>query len=104
LLEKAVRLDPKLSAAYLQLGILYADQKDFRQVIECYEKAIQLNPEMEEAHYRLGQAYARSGEKLKSEKEFELHEQLAKKSTEELERERRDILNFVFSLRGGPPR
>jgi hypothetical protein len=54
---------------------------------------------MEEAHYRLGVAYGRTGDKLQSQKELDIHEKLAKKSAEELERERRDILNFVVSLR-----
>src|SRR5438105_49892 len=29
LLQKSVRVDPKLGSAYLQLGILYSDRKDF---------------------------------------------------------------------------
>jgi len=99
LLEKAVRLDPNLSAAYLQLGILDAEQNDFAAAIVHYKEAIQIDPEMEEAHYRLGVAYARTGEKLKSQKELDIHEKLAKKSEEELERQRRDVLNFVVSLR-----
>jgi tetratricopeptide (TPR) repeat protein len=99
LLEKAVRLDPKLSAAYLQLGILDAEEKNFSDAIACYQKAIRIDPELEEAHYRLGVAYARTGEKLKSQEELDIHEKLAKKSAEDLDRERRDILTFVVSLR-----
>ncbi len=99
LLEKAVGLDPQLSAAYLQLGILDAEQQDFAAAVACYQRTIQIDPEMEEAHYRLGVAYGRTGDKLQSQKELDIHEKLAKKSAEELERERRDILNFVVSLR-----
>jgi len=68
----------------------------------CYQKALQIDPELEEAHYRLGVAYARTGNKQQSQKELEIHERLARKSVEELDRERRDILNFVISLR--PPK
>lgn len=99
LLEKAVRLDSSLSAGYVQLGIIHAAQEDFPAAIACYQKAIQINPEMEEAHYRLGLAYARTGEKLKSQQELAIHEQLAQKTADDLERERKDILNFVVSLR-----
>ena len=99
LLDKAVRLDPNLSAAYLQLGILDAEQQDFAAAIACYQKAIQIDPELEEAHYRLGVAYARTGDKLKSQSELDIHEKLARKSEQELDRQRRDVLNFVVSLR-----
>jgi tetratricopeptide (TPR) repeat protein len=99
LLEKAVHLDPKLGAGYLQLGILYSDQGDFRQSISAYQKAIAAGPELAEAHYRLGQAYKRSGEKLKAQEELQLYEQLSKKKQEQAERERHEIQQFVYTLR-----
>jgi len=100
LLAKAVQLDPNLSAAYLQLGILYADQKDFPKAIAAYEKAIAVNPGLTEAHYRLAQAYRKTGEEKKAQQEFELHDELSKKSAAEVERERSEIQEFVFALRG----
>lgn len=100
LLEKAVRLDPNLAAGYLQLGIFYADQKDFPNAISAYQKAIAVNPQLEETHYRLAQAYRQNGDELKAQREFELHTRLSRKSAEELERERREIQQFVFALRG----
>jgi len=100
LLEKAVQIDPNLGAAYLQLGILYADLKELPKAISVYQKAIAVNPVLEEAHYRLAQAYRKTGEELKAQKEFELHDQLAKKSAAEAEHERNEIQEFVFALRG----
>ena len=41
LLLKAVRLDPKLGAAHLQLGILYAQRADFARAISAYQKPSQ---------------------------------------------------------------
>src|SRR6266446_1213180 len=75
LLQKAVRLNPKLGAAYLQLGILYSQRKDFSRAISAYQKAIEVSPEevspekvtpeinetLEVAHYRLAQVYLRTG-------------------------------------------
>src|ERR1700687_274877 len=70
LLQHAVHLDPKLGAAYLQLGILYSQRKDFSRAISAYEKAIEVSPEevnpeldetLEVSHYRLAQAYLRTG-------------------------------------------
>jgi len=100
LLEKAIHLDPNLAAAHLQLGMFYADQKDFPNAISAYLKAIAVSPPLEEAHYRLAQAYRLSGEELKAQQEFDLHAELSRKSAEDLERERREIQQFVFELRG----
>ncbi len=99
LLEKAVRLDPKLAAAYLQLGILYSRQAVTPEAISAYQKAIQASPQLAEAHYRLGQLYSHAGEKLKAQAELQIYEQLSKKTAEESERERREIQQFVYTLR-----
>ena len=107
LLQKAVHLDPKLGAAYLQLGILYSQRADFSRAISAYQKAIAVgleesSPEgdetLEVAHYRLAQAYLRTGNKTKSQEELQLHAQLAKKTKDNTERERRAIQQFVISL------
>jgi len=102
LLEKAVRIDPKLSAAYLQLGILFSQKGDLQRAIAEYQKALESDANLAEAHYRLGQAYRRSGEKEKAERELQLFDQLSKKSAEQAERERREIQQFVITLRDGP--
>jgi tetratricopeptide (TPR) repeat protein len=99
LLNKAVRLDPKLGAAYLQLGILYAAKRDFPKAIADYQKASDVSPELEEAHYRLADAYRRIGQKTKAEHELQLYKELTKKKSEEAERERHEIQQFVFALR-----
>jgi tetratricopeptide (TPR) repeat protein len=100
LLEKAIRLDPKLAAAHLQLGIVCAAQNDFPQAITAYQEAVKIDPGLEEAHYRLAQAYVRAGDGMRAQKEFELHGRLAKESEERFERERHEIQQFVIELRG----
>jgi tetratricopeptide (TPR) repeat protein len=102
LLEKAVHLDPKLGPAYLQLGILYAERKDWRQAILSYQQAAVVSPQLEEAHYRLAQAYRQTGEKVKAEQELQLHAQIKKETSEKAERERLEILEFVYTLRDQP--
>ncbi len=122
LLLNAVRLDPKLGAAQLQLGILYAERSDFSRAISAYQTAIEVSQEevegqhanpqieetLEEAHYRLAQAYLRTGDKAQAKEQLQLHDQLSKKRKEEVERERREIQEFVISLQnersGSPPR
>jgi tetratricopeptide (TPR) repeat protein len=99
LLEKAVRLDPKLAAAYLQLGVLYSQQGGTSKAISAYQEAIQVDGQSAEAHYRLGQIYSRAGEKLKAQAELQIYEQLSKKTAEESERERKEIQQFVYTLK-----
>jgi tetratricopeptide (TPR) repeat protein len=99
LLEKAVRLDPHLGAAFLLLGIVSAEQNNLPRAIAAYQSAIQASPPMEEAHYRLAQAYRKTGELAKAQKEIELYQQLSRQSAQQLERERAEIQQFVFELK-----
>jgi tetratricopeptide (TPR) repeat protein len=99
LLEKAVRLDPKLAAAYLQLGVLYLQRGDSSKAVSAYLEAITANPGLVAAHYRLAQAYSRNGEKSKAQAELQIYNQLSKKTAEEADRQRRDIQQFVYRLR-----
>ena len=72
LLNKSVRLDSKFGLAYLQLGIVSFDRKDFPQAISDYKRAIEASPKLEEAHYRLAQAYRRTGDQSKAQQELDL--------------------------------
>jgi tetratricopeptide (TPR) repeat protein len=99
LLEKAVALDPHLGLAFLQLGIVFAEQNNLPGAIAAYQSAIQAAPPMEEAHYRLALAYRKTAQPEKAQKELELYEQLSKQSAEALERERGEIQQFVFELK-----
>ena len=99
LLEKAVHLDPKFAPAYLQLGILYSERKDWHRAILSFQEATAANPRLEEAHYRLAQVYRQTGESLKAQQELQLHAQIKKETAEEAERERREIQEFVYTLR-----
>jgi tetratricopeptide (TPR) repeat protein len=99
LLEKTVQLDPNFGAGYLKLGILYSDRGDSTKALAAYQKAAAASPELEEAHYRLAQAYNRAGEKSEAQGELQLYKQLSKKKEEEAARERREIQQFVYTLR-----
>ena len=98
-LARAVQVDPKLGVGYLQLGILYTERKDFPRAISSYQSAVQASPQLEEAHYRLAQAYKRTGEKEKAEEELQFYNQISKSKDEEVERERRESRQFVYTLR-----
>jgi tetratricopeptide (TPR) repeat protein len=97
LLEKAVRLDPRIGPAWLQLGIQFADRGNFSKAIPAWQNASAAG--VIEAHYRLAQAYRRTGETAKAKNEIEIFEQLSKQSARQEERERAAIREFVFTLR-----
>jgi Tfp pilus assembly protein PilF len=102
LLKKSLAIDPKLGEAYMQLGILYAAQGDSEQAIAAFKKAIEVAPGLGEAHYRLSQLYKRSGERAKSEEEIQLYKQVEKSEAEEVERQRREIQQFLIILKDQP--
>jgi tetratricopeptide (TPR) repeat protein len=101
LLSKAVSLDPKCFDGYLQLGILAASQHDYEKAIQLYTKAIEANSQLGEAHYRLGVAYDRLGQREKAQQEFQFHDEIEKRRAAAVERERREIKQFVV-VQGQP--
>ena len=100
LLQRAVHLDPKLAAAYLQLGILYSEKNDLSKAILVYEKAAEENPRLAAAHYRLAQAYRQAGDKVKAQQELQRFEQLSKEAAQQTDQERHEIQQFVYTLQG----
>lgn len=110
LLRKAIRFDQKLTGAYLQLGIVHTQQREFQKAIADYRQAIATdpheadspNPQIEEAHFRLAGAYRQIGESEKAARELQVYEQMAKASQQETARERHEIQQFVYTLRDQP--
>jgi Flp pilus assembly protein TadD len=96
LLKKAVTLDSGLADAWLQLGILAAARRDLSEAMEDYRKAIGANPKLGEAYYRLGVAYDRTGDPARARQEFELHDQIEKAQANEVERQRKEIQQFLI--------
>lgn len=101
-LADAIRLDPHLVSAELQLGIVHSDQRDYPGAIPHYQRAIQIAPQAEEAHYRLAQAYRQIGEGERAKTELRTYEELSRKSAKQLEQERHEIRQFVYTLRDQP--
>lgn len=102
LLTKAVTIDHKCVDAYLQLGILYSSQHKYEKAIDLYKTAIEIDPQSGEAHFRLGVAYDRTGEPAKAKTEFVLHDEIEKQKAAAIERQRREIKQFLIVLEGQP--
>jgi tetratricopeptide (TPR) repeat protein len=102
LLQKSVALDQTLPEAHVQLGNLYADQREYAKSIPEYVRALELNPNLPDAHYRLGQDYAHMGQKDRAQGEFAVYQKLRADHMAEVDKERADVQQFVYSAKGAP--
>ena len=95
LLNKAVVIDASFGEAYLQLGNLDSSRHNLQKAIADYTKAIEVKPKLVDAHYRLAVAYDRAGETAKAQEQFQLHDEMKKKQAAEIERQRREVKQFL---------
>lgn len=102
LLDKATTIDPTLDSAFLQLGNLYAARGDSTSAVAAYQKAVAANPTNSQAHYRLGLTYKRMGDQEKSHREFAAYKQLEKQEADQVERQRRELRQFLFVFKDSP--
>jgi tetratricopeptide (TPR) repeat protein len=101
-LSKALADDPKYGEAYLQLGNLYADARNYDSAVSFYTKAIDANPQLSEAHYRLGVVYERTGDPATAKQEFQLHDEIEKAQAAAVERQRQEVKQFLVVLQSKP--
>ncbi|HEY4051613.1 MAG TPA: tetratricopeptide repeat protein, partial [Acidobacteriaceae bacterium] len=102
LLQKSIALDPSLAEAHMQLGNRYSDQHDYAQSIPEYVRALELDPKLFDAHYRLGQAYVHTGQKERAQGEFEIYQRLRAQHLAEIDKERAEVQQFVYSEKASP--
>ena len=104
LLKKSIALDPAAADAYLQLGNLYSERRQYVQAIPEYQQALKLSPELPDAHFRLGQAYSHTGKKDLAQTEFQLHQRLYELHLAEVDKQRSEIQQFVYATKATGPR
>jgi tetratricopeptide (TPR) repeat protein len=56
--QKALELNPNHAGAYNNMGIAYADLKNYHEAIWCYKKAIDIDPNYASAYNNMGVTYA----------------------------------------------
>jgi len=102
LLKRAIALDPTSADAHLQLGNLYSQRRQYAEAVPEYQEALRLSPNVPDAHFRLGQAYVHLGEKDLGEKELQIHRQLYEQHLADVDKQRSEIQQFVYSMKGTP--
>jgi tetratricopeptide (TPR) repeat protein len=78
LLEKAVRIDPGIELAHLDLGILYSDAGRKGDALRELKIAEKLGPNDQNVHWRLGRFYQTAGRKDEAKVEFDKTRSLQK--------------------------
>ena len=102
LLKKAISLDETLPEPHVQLGNMYADRHEYDKSIPEYVRALELNPNLSDAHYRLGTDYVHVGKKDLAQKEFEVYQKLRAEHLAELDKEKAEVQQFVYSGKAAP--
>jgi tetratricopeptide (TPR) repeat protein len=79
LLLKATQNSQKIRIAYLDLGKLYLQRRNYAGAVDAFQHAIKVDPAQSDAHFQLARAYQALGKKSKAQAELaksrELHTQ-----------------------------
>ncbi|MFN7997733.1 MAG: tetratricopeptide repeat protein [Bryobacteraceae bacterium] len=70
-LAEALRINPSMAEAHMQMGIIALAQDRTQEAIRSLERAVSLDPDLAVAHYRLGLAYRQSGESARAKQEMD---------------------------------
>ena len=62
--NKAIKLDPRASQAYDNLGTVYAEQGKLYEALGCFQEALKVEPDSPAAHHYLASFLAASGQDL----------------------------------------
>ena len=76
-LLRALKLDPSIRLAHLDLGILLAAKSDSAGAERHFREAIRLDPSKPDAHYRLGRLWLSLGRQQEANSEFAKVKELA---------------------------
>lgn len=81
---KAVSEKNDIRLAYIDMGAVLIQQKQYPEAVAALRRAVELDPAQPDAHYRLGRAYQAMGKATESQKEFAKVRELHEKSDEPL--------------------
>jgi tetratricopeptide (TPR) repeat protein len=101
--RKAADLDPQFGEAQLQLGLLYNERGQKDAARDAFEKAVARTPALSAAHYQLGLAYRRVGDAARADQEMTTYEELRRSEDAELQKQRRQLRQFVTVLKDTKP-
>jgi tetratricopeptide (TPR) repeat protein len=98
---KAAAIDPSLGEAYLQLGISYKARGENAAALRAFQNAVEASPKSSDARYQLSLAYRRAGDVARAKREMDTCQELRRSEDAELEKQRRELRQFVTILQDG---
>jgi Tfp pilus assembly protein PilF len=96
-LRRALKLDPNIRLAHLNLGILLSGKSQSEEAAAHFREAIRIDPSKPDAHYRLGRLWLSLGRNKEADAEFAKVKSLANQEGPEA------LIN-VPGHAAGPPR
>jgi Flp pilus assembly protein TadD len=70
--QEAIKLNPSLMEARMNLGAIYVNKKEYDNAIQQFKKVVELNYLNARAHYNLGMVYIYQGDKDKANEELKI--------------------------------
>lgn len=86
LLDKALSTDPRVRIAHLDLGIVFAQGKQYDRAIAAFKEAIRLDDSKTDAHFRLARVYKEAGKPAESAAELAIVRQLREQKNDNLQK------------------
>ncbi|MGD0620001.1 MAG: tetratricopeptide repeat protein, partial [Bryobacteraceae bacterium] len=83
LLEKALAIDPSIRIIHLDLGIVFAEDKQYDRAIAALKEAIRLDNSKTDAHYRLARVYKDAGKPAQAAAELAIVSKLREQKRED---------------------
>jgi len=102
-LKRAASMEPPRGEIYVQLGMVYNAQGKKEAALEQFGKAVAASPDFSAGHYQLSLAYRRGGGNAKADEEMKKYERLKQLEEAELEKERKEMRQFVTVFKQAAP-
>jgi tetratricopeptide (TPR) repeat protein len=99
--QKAAEINPKYGEVYVELGMLYNARGKRELALAEFQKAVAASPELSTGHYQLSLAYRRAGDATRADEEMKTYNRLRQSEEAALEKERREMRQFVTVLKQG---
>ncbi len=97
-LEEAVKLDPRLAEAHIELGILLNREGQEQAARKELELAVSLDPRSNKAYYTLAQVYRKLGQHVQAQEALQKFEQL--KANQNQNQDQQAVKDFLARPKG----
>ena len=98
-LRTAIRLNPRVPEAHIELGAILEAERDYVAAITAFRRAAALAPKNPVPHHYLSRLYARTGDAARAQAERALHEKLATEEKAALESRQAATQHLQLSVR-----